>query len=336
MKWLIKRILQAVLTVLTVISISFVLIREMPGGPMDYVRAQLIRSQRGSMSRERLETLTETYTNIQPNEPIHIQYVEYMKAMLQGDFGRSTRYSEPVMDILAGALPWTIFIMSLSLLLTYLLGIALGALMAYKEQSNFDTGSTLGSILLNSIPYYVAAIILVYVLGYQFSLFPTGGRMNQSTTVGFNIPFIIGALEHAALPVASMVITGFGGQALSMRGNSIQVLGEDYLRVARLRGLSEPRIAFRYVARNAILPMYTNLMISIGFMISGSVILEKIFNYPGIGYYLLQAVNARDYALMMGAFVLITITVVIGIFVADLTYGLLDPRAKGGETREAY
>lgn len=336
MKWLINRILQAVLTVLSVISISFALIRLMPGGPMDYVRAQITQSQRGSISRERMETLTETYTNIKPNEPVHIQYIEYMSAMLQGDFGRSTRYSEPVMDILAGALPWTIFIMSLALLLTYLLGIALGALMAYKEQSAFDTGSTLGSILLNSIPYYVAAIILVYVLGYQFSLFPTGGRMNQSTTVGFNVPFIIGAFEHAVLPVASMVITGFGGQALSMRGNSIQILGEDYLRVARLRGLSEPRIAFRYVARNAILPMYTNLMISIGFMISGSVILEKIFNYPGIGYYLLQAVNARDYSLMMGAFVLITIAVVIGIFIADLTYGLLDPRAKGGETREAY
>lgn len=334
MRWITKRIIQALLTVYVVVSLSFGMIRLLPGGPMDYLRAKLAEQQ--GMDPERVNNLIEVYTNVHPDKPLPQQYIEYMMAIFQGDFGKSVWYNEPVAGILGDALPWTLLIMALSLLLTFFLGITLGAIMGYKEQSRFDFGATVGTIFLNSVPYYVAAVVLVYILGYQFQLFPTGGRMNQNTTVGFNIPFILGILHHAALPVMSMVITGFGGQALGMRGNSIRVLGEDYLRVARLRGLSEVRIALRYVARNAILPMYTNLMISIGFMFGGSVILEKIFQYPGIGYYMFEATMSRDYPLMMGGFLFITIAVVIGIFIADLTYGKLDPRASGGESREAY
>jgi peptide/nickel transport system permease protein len=121
-----------------------------------------------------------------------------------------------------------------------------------------------------------------------------------------------------------------------MRGNSISVLGNDYLRVARMRGLSERRIATNYVAKNAILPMYTGLMISIGFMFGGSIILEEIFRYRGMGYYVFTSIGSRDYPLMMGGFITITVAVVISIFIADLTYGKLDPRVRRGDEREAY
>lgn len=333
----VERTAQAVFTVFAVITLTFGLVRLMPGGPVDYVRSQMIQEQGGDVDMEQINAMVEVYTNVHPDTPVYVQYYEYMIALLQGDMGASMYYGAPVTEILADALPWTVFIMSIALALTFGIGIGMGAIMAYIEGSRFDVGSTLVSVFLNSIPYYVAAIVLIYILGYQFNWFPIRGRISSEVSAGMNIQFLASAFYHGALPIASMVITGFGIQALAMRGNSIRVLGEDYIRVAQLRGLPPHVISLRYVGRNAILPMYTGMMIAIGFMLGGSVILEEIFQYPGVGYYMFRGIMARDYPLMMGAFILITVAVVIGIYIADLTYGKLDPRAgTGGGDREAY
>ncbi|WP_276256696.1 ABC transporter permease [Halomontanus rarus] len=332
----VERTAQAIFTVFAVATFTFGLIRLMPGGPMDFVRAQL-QQQTGSVNQAQINAMVEVYTNVNPEEPLYVQYIEYMLGLAQGDLGVSMFYGEPVTQTLGTAIPWTVFIMSISLALTFGIGISLGAAMAYTEGSRFDYVSTLLSIFLNSIPYYVAAIVLVYALGYSSGIFPYGGRISSDVTAGLNLEFLASAFYYAALPIASFVITAFGIQALAMRGNSIRVLGEDYIRVAQLRGLPPHQIALRYIGRNAILPMYTGLMISIGFMFGGSVILEEIFSYPGVGYYMFRGIQARDYPLMMGAFILITIAVVIGIYIADMTYGKLDPRAgSGGENREAF
>lgn len=331
----VRRIVQAVLTVFTVATLAFVLIRLMPGGPVEYIRAQLMQS--GDVDADQVNALVEVYTNVHPDQPLYIQYIDYMSSLLVGNLGVSTWHGDPVSEILAEAVPWTLFIMSISLGLTFGIGIVLGAIMAYFEGSRFDASSTMASIFLSSIPYYVLAVIFLKFLSYQWGIFPTGGRVAHGVESGFSLEFFGSALYHATLPIASLVLTGFGMAALTMRGNSIRTLGDDYLRVARLRGLKKRRIALRYVGKNAILPMYTGLMISIGFMFGGAVILEEIFRYPGVGYYMIQSINARDYPLMMGAFVLITVAVVISIFIADLTYGKLDPRAgHGGGEREAY
>lgn len=331
-----RRTAQAVFTVFAVISISFGLIRLMPGGPMDYVRAQL-RQQSGNVNQAKINSMVELYTNVKPDAPLHEQYITYVLKVFQGDFGVSMWYNEPVAVILSAAIPWTLFVMTIALAFTFGIGIALGAAMAYAEGSRFDTVMSMASIFLNSIPYYVAAIILVYYLGYENGILPTGGRISSEVSPGLDLAFVQSAFYHAILPIASFVFTAFGIQALAMRGNSIRVLGEDYLRVARLRGLHPHEIAFRYIGRNAILPMYTGLMISVGFMFGGSVLLEEIFSYPGVGYYMFRGIQARDYPLMMGAFILITVAVVVGLYIADLTYGRLDPRASsGGGEREAY
>lgn len=332
----VARTAQAVFTVFAVTTFAFGLIRLMPGGPMDYVRAQL-QQEAGAVDQEQINAMVEVYTNVHPDQPVYEQYIEYMVAIAQGDLGTSVWYGRPVAEILGAALPWTVFVMTVSLAFTFGIGISLGAAMAYSEGTRFDSISTLLSIFLNSIPYYVAAIVLVYFLGYDWGVFPIGGRISSDVSAGMNVEFVASAFYHASLPIVSFVITAFGIQALAMRGNSIRVLGEDYLRVARLRGLPPHDIALRYIGRNAILPMYTGFMISIGFMFGGSVILEEIFAYPGVGYYMFRGIEARDYPLMMGAFILITIAVVIGIYIADLTYGRLDPRAgSGGGDREAY
>lgn len=332
--YMVERLIQAGLTIFVVISLTFGMIRLMPGGPMEFLQAQLLE-EAGQVDQERIARQVEMYVNVNPQEPILDQYISYMISTVQGDLGVSMWHNDPVNEIIADALPWTVFIMGISIILTFGIGISLGAVMAYREGSMFDVSTSGSSILLNSIPYYIAAIVLVFVLGHQMDLLPIGGRMESGTTPGINWPFIKGVTLHAAMPITSVVITAFGGWAISMRGNSVQVLGEDYLRVARLRGLPSNHIAIRYVARNAILPLYTGLMIAIGFMFGGSVILEEIFSYPGVGYYMFQSISARDYPLMMGCFLVITIAVVIGVLIADLTYGKLDPRAGGGN-REAY
>ena len=334
MHWVVKRVGRAALTILVVVTLSFGLIRLMPGGPIDYLRAQL-QKQQGQISQQTLNSLVKTYINVNPDEPIWQQYINYLVSLAHGDLGRSVWYSQSVSSVLAEALPWTVFVMGVAILLSFAISIVLGAVMAYHESSRFDVITTLVSIVSASVPYYIAGVLLTMYLGYRTGLFPTGGRIGIDVR-GFGIEFLISALYHAALPILSIVITSVGSTALAMRGNSISVLGEGYLRVARLRGLSSNRIATRYVARNAILPLYTGLLIAIGNIFGGAIILEVIFNYRGIGYYIYQAVSARDYPLLMGGFLIITVAVVLALLVADLTYSRIDPRVEGGGSNESY
>ena len=329
--WRIRRLGQAVFTAWAVTTLSFVFVRLMPGNPMGAMVRQL-ESQ--GVNPVRARELVELRLSIDPTEPIPIAYVEYVWNLIQGDLGISIYYQEPVAQILARALPWTLFVLSWSLFITFFVGVAVGALMAYWEGGKLDVGLSSWAILMGSIPYYVMAFMLLIFLSYRFGWFPTSGKVPAGVTPGFNWPFIKGIVHHAMLPVFSMLVAS-GVASLGMRGNSIRILGSDYLRVARLRGLSDVTISTQYVARNAVLPMYTTLLISIGEMFGGSVVLEQIFQYRGLGYYLLSAINQRDYPLMMGAFVLITIATVIALLFADMTYSLIDPRA-GGQSGESY
>jgi len=299
---------------------------------MDYLMSQLTGEFEDP---ERARALAELYTNINPEAPLHVAYSNYMLSLLQGDLGRSVWFNEAVSDILAKALPWTVFVMGIALILNFTIGIALGAMMAYFEGSRFDYLTSTLAIAASSIPYYIFALGLLAIFAYRLRWFPIAGHVAPETTP-WTINWILGVFHRAALPIVSVVLAGWAGISLAMRGNSINTLGADYLRVARLRGLSERRIGLFYVARNAILPLYTSFMVAIGSIFGGSIILETIFGYPGVGYYLIIAFNARDYILLMGAFNLITIAVVISLFIADITYGKIDPRAKGAGTRESY
>lgn len=332
--FVLKRLVRGFLTLVSVVTVSFVLVRMIPGSPQEALRQQLMQQHPGWSMRQinrRIERLI-TYN---PEDPLWVQYLNYVTSVLQGDLGRSIQSQDTVAEILGQALPWTLFLLSTATVLTFLIGIALGALMAYNEGSNFDISLTSGSIVLSSVPYYIFAILFVYILGFKFQLFPTGGAYPNDVTVGPNPDFLVGVVYHATLPVLSMVLTGWGSQALTMRGNAIRVLGEDFLRVGRLRGITDRRLALRYVTHNSILPMYTNLMISIGFMFGGAVIVEKIFTYKGVGWYMLEAIELRDYPVMMGGFLIITIAVIVTILFADLTYGWIDPRA-GNRSTESY
>jgi peptide/nickel transport system permease protein len=334
-RYFVTRTVQAVATFVVVISLSFALIRLMPGGPAQVLKAQYQMQER-ALSQQEINRRVELHTQVDPGKPIPVAYVDYLMSVLTGDLGQSLWYDRTVAQILADAMPWTIFVSAVSMLLIYTIGIALGAVMAYYEASTFDFSSSTISIIITSVPFYVVAVALLWFLGYEAGWFPTGGRVDPELQPGLTVPFVTSAIMHGALPIASLVIAGFGGRALSMRGNAIQVLGDDYMRVARLRGLSERRISLSYVARNAILPMYTGIMISIGSLFGGSIILETIYTYRGAGYYVFSSLGARDYPLLMGGFLLITLGVVVGVFLADLTYGMIDPRAGSGAERESF
>jgi len=337
MMWFAKRVARSLFTILVVIHLSFVVIHYLPGGPLTYLRSQLETSG-VTVGEAQMQAMAQSYLNMNPEEGLVTSYLDYMSSLLQGNLGRSISTGDPVIEILAQAIPWTVFLMFTAITISFTVGIALGSLMAYLEGSRFDSVATVVSICLNSVPYYLIGILLVYILGYIYGVFPISGKYaGTKVTAGLNLPFIMSVLYHATLPVFSWALYGFGGWALAMRGNSIRVLGEGYMRVGRLRGLPTHRLAINYVGRNAILPLYTNILIIIGSAFGGAVVLETIFVYRGMGYFLLQAVRANDYPLMMGSFILIVTAVMAALLFAELTYGKLDPRAQeGGANNEAY
>lgn len=340
MRYFVKRMFHAAVTLVSVTTISFALFRLMPGNPAQAMRAQFEADAAATgrtIDEETLDAMVEAHTGFDANQPWYVQYVEYLQDIIRHqDFGQSIFYNEPVFDVLFTAMPWSVFISVYGLALGYTTNILLGAVMAYKEGSRFDNSMTMLATILNSIPYYVGAILMIAAFAHGLDLFPVGGRYDTSIDPGFNLPFMASIVHHGTLPILSSFIVGFGGGALEMRGNSIRILGEDYLRVARLRGISSTRIATRYVARNAILPLYTQLMIGIAAVFSSSVVLEFIFTYPGVGWYTFDATVRRDYPLLMGSFLFFTIVTLIGILTADLTYGIVDPRIGSGDQNESY
>lgn len=340
MQYYARRFGQALITFISGMFLTYALYRFIPGGPLQAMQNRIVErtaARGGSPNPERIARLTEQATGINPEQGVVVAFFDYMyNAVVLQNFGESITYSRPVFDILFGAMPWSVFISLYGLVLGFSTMILLGTIMAWKEGTKIDKGITVFVMVMNSIPYYVGAIIMLVLLGFQWGIFPTGGRYPSAATPGFNLEFMVGVVKHAALPIASAYIVGFGGGSIQMRGLGVRVIGSDYLRSARIRGLSVNRILSRYIARNTILPIYTGLMIGISGLFSTSIILEQIFQYVGVGWYLFDAFTLQDYPLIMGAFIFFVGLTVLGILVADLTYGLVDPRAGAASEREAY
>ncbi len=328
MRWIIKRAIMAFLTIVVAVSITFFVVRSMPGDPIEALTQAFIRQY--YMDYETARALAESVAPYIPNGTLIQQYFDYMAKFFRGDLGVSISYSTgtPVVEILASRIPWTVLVVATSLVISFGVGILIGMLMAIKHGGKLDSALALLFSITRSIPEYIVAIVLLSIFAFQLGWFPTGGA--YSVKPGFTLDFIADVLWHAALPIITWVIVHIGGWALGMRGSTVSVLGEDYITYAKARGLSSRRIMVTYVGRNAILPLFTSFMLSLGFMFGGSIFIEYIFSYPGVGYMLYQAITNRDWYLMIGAFDIIVIAVVTGAFLADLLYGFLDPRIRRG------
>lgn len=328
MKWILKRVLSAFLTILLSATFMFCLIRLMPGNPVDAFVAWMMQQYYGTMSYEEIMAMAKTILGFMPKAPLWKQYLQFLKGVFTGNLGKSITYQVPVTEMLSKALGWSVFLLSIALVLSFTIGILFGMFLAYRRGTKFESFMTTFLMCWRGVPDYIVGLVLLWVFGFTLKWFPTRGAYSPTVTPGFNLPFIIDVIKHAVLPVTTYVLVHVAFWTLMMRGSTISVLGEDYVTAAEARGLPSRRIIISYVGKNAILPLFTLFLIAIGWIFSGSVFIETIFNYPGIGYYLVQAVNLRDWTLMQGAFLIIIIAVVLGCFLADVLYAYLDPRVR--------
>lgn len=336
-----KRVGQAVVILWLVITISFLLYRALPGGPMQALKYRLLQEMTeagGNPTTQQLEQvnrMVKVYTNMRPDQPLYVAYFSYLWEIIHLDFGKSILLDEPVFSAIFKKLPWSMFISIYGLALGTSTSLLFGALMAHNEGSRFDMGMTVWTIFNSSVPYYIVAILMLIAFGFKLQWFPTGGRYNHNLATGVNLPFMKSVIHHAALPILTGFVASFGG-ALAYRGNCIREKGKEYIRIGRLRGVSEPRLAMRYVGRNSILPIYTGLLMGITRIVSSGIIIEIIFSYDAVGLLTYNALLNRDYPLLMGALIFFTTITLCGILIADLTYGIVDPRVKSGADRETF
>lgn len=333
--YLVRRLGKALFTVWFVTTLIFFLVRLMPSNPIEVYINELIVQY--SLTYPQARDQAASLFAIDLDAPLWKQYLDYMVNLAQGDMGTSLRSpGTPVSAIIARFLPWTIFSVGMGLLISFTIGMILGMLSAYHRDRAWEpVVSAMGSFL-SSIPDYIIGILLLVYLGVRWEIVPIHAMRGSSTPgiqPGFTLEFIKDIFFHAALPIATYVLATFGAWLLTMKSNTISTLGEDYVTVARARGLPERRITSAYVGRNASLPLIAQLAISIGFVVGGSILIEFIFVYQGIGFQLREAINTRDYPVMQGIFLVITISVILSNLLADYVYGWLDPRVRiaGGE-----
>ncbi len=331
--YVLQRVVKAIVTVFAVATLTFFLVRLMPGNPIEQYIGQLI-AQYGLPYSEARDQAASLFV-IDLDQPMYLQYLGYIGKLAQGDLGTSIKsQGVKVTTIIVAFLPWTLFCVGISLIVSFVLGIVLGAVMAYWRGSVVDYGLTMIGSLLHSIPNYLIAMILIIFLGVRWELLPVvkmRGSMSPGIQPGFTLTFVLDVLFHATLPIITYVVTTVGTWMLTMKASTTATLEEDYVSFARAKGLSDGRIRTAYVGRNAILPLFTQFTLSIGFVFGGSVLIESIFVYRGIGQILVSAVSGRDYPVMQGCFLITTVSVVFANLLADLLYGYIDPRVRVGQ-----
>ena len=331
-----QAIFKAFITVFVTTSITFFLIRLMPGNPIDIKIDELTKD--GLMTYAEARGQAASLFSIELDRPLPEQYLSFLGNLAHGDIGHSfVSQGTPVMSIVLAVLPWTLFSVGSGLLLSFAVGVFLGLLAAYNRNKLIDHVLSLGGSIISSIPAYFIPLLIVIVLGVQLRWLPftsMRGATSSGIAVGFTPQFIGDVLYHAVLPITVYFLATLGHWILGMKSATVNALEEDYVSAAHARGLSDGRIMTAYVGRNAVLPLVTQLAITAGLAIGGSILIEQYFVYQGVGLRLQAAVLQRDYPVMQGILLMVTLSVVIANLLADVLYTKLDPRIgrAGGAT----
>jgi peptide/nickel transport system permease protein len=308
------------------LTLNFAIPRMLPGNPVDILLAKL--QQRGGTVSPEARQAYALLLGGDDDSPLWNQYWNYLGNLVKGDLGVSVSYyPAPVADVISQSLPWTVVLVGLSTIIAAILGVALGAFVGWKPGTWLDSLIP-ATTLLAAVPYFWLALLLTYLLARVLGWFPAQGGYDVVLTPGWNWEFIASAIQYGFLPALTIVLASIGGWLLGMRNMMVSTLSEDYILTAEAKGLSPRKILRSYASRNAVLPSVAGFAISLGFVVSGSVITEQVFSYPGIGSRLLGAVQNNDYALMQGVFLFITLAVLGANLVVDLLYGLIDPRTR--------
>src|SRR5215472_861323 len=326
MRFALRRVGFFLVTLWVALTLNFLLPRLMPGNPA----ISMISKFKTGVTPEELHAL-EIQFGVFTRKPLISQYWTYLGNMATGKYGVSlSEYPATVGQITKNAIPWTLGLVGVATILAFLLGTGIGIVGAWRRGGTLDSVMPPVFVITSVIPYFWLGLVLILIFGVKLHLLPYFDSYDSTqVTPGFNLSFIWNVLQHAIMPAATLLITTIGTWILTMRNNMITTLAEDYVRMARAKGLSSRRIMFDYAARNAILPNLTGFAMSLGFVLGGAILIEQVFNYQGVGWLLLQAVNNQDYPLMQALFLLITVAVLVAILLSDLLTAALDPRTRG-------
>lgn len=324
---MLKRTAFLVFTLWIAVTLNFLIPRLMPGNPAQIMVQRLVGE--GPVNPVLVHAVAIMLGL--PQGSLWHQYQVYLVNLVHGNFGVSyTYFPYAVMSVIGNALPWTLALLGTTTVITFVLGTVMGALAASRRGTWFDTAATILANFTATFPFFWTALMAVYVLGFLLHWFPVSGGYAANMAPSWSWPFIGSAIYHSILPALVIVISGTGGWLFGMRNNMIHVMSEDYVRLATAKGLPAREIALSYGARNAILPNLTGFAMSLGTLVGGSILVETVFSYPGMGYLLFNAVSNQDYPLMQTIFLFITIGTLVANFAADLMYGVLDPRTRRG------
>lgn len=350
--YIIKRIAFAAILLIMAMTFNFYLFMIMPGDP-----TELFIPARG-ITREQRQLMMATFRHIWGlDQPFYMQYLTYLKKMFSWDFGTSLINQQSVSSEIGFRLPWTILLMGGSAVIAIIVGVVLGVFVAHKRGTKLDVGILSVSLITNSLPVFWLAMVFVLIftknLGWfatskaypddwgVFVPFPqplvTGYSMtSQGMSAVFTvnpsdlITFVGGYLRHAFLPLLTLSVFQFGGFVLLTRATMLESLTEDYIVTARAKGVPERTVLFKHALKNASLPIITSVALTFGFLLSGAIITETVFSWPGLGQWIYKSVLSNDYFSMQAIFFIITLCVIIANIVADLLYGVVDPRIKYG------
>lgn len=328
--YLLNRCLTFVLTVWLAATLIWLIPRLSPVDPAEMMLGRMAAGG-GSVegSEEILASLQERFGL---NDPLYIQYFKYIKNTAVLDFGLSTAsFPTPVMQLIAQALPWTIGLMLLSVIITFVIGNLFGAFMVWERSPKWVKVAIPMSMVATSIPPILSGLILMYIFSVNLQWLPMTGSYGFTVTPGWNWDFISSVIEHGTLPAISIIVVTFGFWTLGMRGLMVTVQGEDYVTLAKAKGLKPFYILYRYMIRNAILPQITAFALKIGLLVMGQILVERIFSYNGMGKLIYDAILDQDFAVIQGSCFIIILMTAMSVFLVDMLYPFIDPRIRHGE-----
>lgn len=314
------------------VILNFLLPRLVPGNPVDVIVSNLSRG--ANISSEQQAKIYEQFVaEFGLNQPLWQQFFTYVGSALQGDLGTSfSFYPTKVTELVGQSLPWTLALQIPAIIVGWLIGNVIGAIAAYKG-GNWDKSVFTTSLFLSSTPYYCLAILLLYGFAVVLGWFPVGGAYSLGMSPEWSWTFFSDALQYFWLPFLSLVLINIGGQAVGMRSMAIYELGSDYVNYSRGLGIGDAKMT-RYIFGNAMLPQVTGLALSIGTMVGGALITELVFNYPGMGSLLFNAISANDYPIIQAVALIITLAVLVANFAVEVLYGFIDPRIRAAKSGE--
>ena len=326
--YLLKRVGQLVLIVFIAVSVNFIIPRLLPGDPVETALARLQSS--GGAQNVDVQAVAAAYrSKYGLDQPLLAQYVKYWQDLLRLDLGVSfTNFPEKVSAKIANALPWTVGLLATATAVAFTIGSLFGGLLAWPGTGRSVRAFVPGLMILASIPFYLLAIVLVYFFAVLWKVLPPAGGFDTTRIARLDLATLRDIGRHAVLPLLAIILGNAGFWALGMRSLMVSVLGEDYITFAEAKGLGPGRIFFWYGMRNALLSQVTALALSMGAVLSGAVLVEVVFNYPGLGSLLYVAIRGQDYFVIQGVVLMLIVSLAVLLFLVDLIYPLLDPRIR--------